>query len=467
MGYRMFRSIITVAILGLAVAFLVHMLAYGLISQSTREAAYEELREDRESGELITRLSSPDSPAMVLEAMANPPRPGRLNEYARWAGVDEATFEAAVEAAEEVDEFDVYLSKLPPASLAALAGELETAPLLATLSDEQAYIRFRESVEALSLSPPLGDWPNFASFLENRFTSARQLSRAISQGHAQAITQIREAYPDRTPQGLFINPPEQLGQVLREAGFAYEDERIEAVTAYVNRTADYSEINRLIGSVEPVRQALARRLDVQKGELDQDRVLEFASSRKNAAWLSELFIENGGKESLSSERIASLSDFRLRQIKLERAVGEGVEAGGPFMGLPMSTLYLIALSFLVCVVGVANAMLMSVTERFTEIATMKCLGAMDRFVMMMFVFEAAIQGIIGGLGGLVLGILLAILRGLIDFGTLIAAASDALGEIAIASVLSLLVGMLLATFAAVGPSWVAARLAPMEAMRVE
>src|SRR5690606_24777437 len=150
------------------------------------------------------------------------------------------------------------------------------------------------------------------------------------------------------------------------------------------------------------------------------------------------------------------SHYRRHQA-LQAAAGDTPpQEGGGLFGLSERSQWLIALSFLVCVVGVANAMLMSVTERFTEIATMKWLGAMDRFVMMMFVFEAVIQGVVGGVAGLILGIVLALLRSLVEFGGLMFTASSALGEIVLATLLSLVVGIGLAAVAAVGPSWVAA-----------
>ena len=46
---------------------------------------------------------------------------------------------------------------------------------------------------------------------------------------------------------------------------------------------------------------------------------------------------------------------------------------------------------------VLNAMLMSVTERFREIGTMKCLGALSAFVRQIFLFESCLIGAVGGL----------------------------------------------------------------------
>ena len=46
-------------------------------------------------------------------------------------------------------------------------------------------------------------------------------------------------------------------------------------------------------------------------------------------------------------------------------------------GISTKDIWLIIMSLIVCVVGIANSMLMAVTERFREIGTMKCLGALD------------------------------------------------------------------------------------------
>ena len=71
--------------------------------------------------------------------------------------------------------------------------------------------------------------------------------------------------------------------------------------------------------------------------------------------------------------------------------------------------WLAILSLIVCVVGIVNAQLMAVTERFREIGTFKCLGALNSFVVRIFVLEGIYQGIFGGLIGSLLGILVSTL----------------------------------------------------------
>lgn len=128
--------------------------------------------------------------------------------------------------------------------------------------------------------------------------------------------------------------------------------------------------------------------------------------------------------------------------------------------------WIVILSLLVCAVGIVNAQLMSVIERFREIGIMKCLGALDRIVLRLFLLEAAIQGGLGAVMGAFFGALFAVLLGLARFGTDSVAGLDplALG----ASLLwALAAGVGLSLAGVAYPAVVAARMRPIMAMRQE
>lgn len=172
---------------------------------------------------------------------------------------------------------------------------------------------------------------------------------------------------------------------------------------------------------------------------------------------------------LSAERIEEVADSRIvqrRLAKIDESVSRSTSGSGGLFGYSSRTMWLIAVSFVVCVVGIANAMLMSVTDRFREIATMKCLGATDGYIMMNFILESCFQGTAGGIIGAGLGFVLGSLRSLWSYGWT-AMEHLPVGLVAITAVISLVVGVVLSALAAVYPAWIAARLAPMEAMRIE
>ena len=128
--------------------------------------------------------------------------------------------------------------------------------------------------------------------------------------------------------------------------------------------------------------------------------------------------------------------------------------------------WIVILSLVVCVVGIVNAQLMAVTERFREIGTMKCLGALDRFILRLFFLEAGMQGLAGGAAGAIVGALFSLLNAMISLG---AAAVVTLSWPAVmSSILSAtFVGFLLSLIGVVYPAFVAARMQPVEAMRAE
>lgn len=132
----------------------------------------------------------------------------------------------------------------------------------------------------------------------------------------------------------------------------------------------------------------------------------------------------------------------------------------------MQNRWLLGLALLVAFVGILNAMLMSVTERFREIGTMKCLGALDSFIVKLFVIESLFQGIVGTAIGLILGIGVSVLINWATYGSF-AFANFQTRTMAIAVGGSALIGIVLTVAGAVWPAWQAARMHPIEAMRVE
>jgi len=128
--------------------------------------------------------------------------------------------------------------------------------------------------------------------------------------------------------------------------------------------------------------------------------------------------------------------------------------------------WLVGLALLVAFVGILNAMLMSVTERFREIGTMKCLGALDGFIVKLFLLESLFQGVVGTAVGVILGLALSLLSISASYG------HDAwrdvpVGRLTVRLLICLMTGIALTVAGAVYPAWQAARMQPIEAMRVE
>jgi len=94
-------------------------------------------------------------------------------------------------------------------------------------------------------------------------------------------------------------------------------------------------------------------------------------------------------------------DFRVTTSEqIQRTVGSITFALSMFL-LAISTI-----SLLVGMIGVANTMFASVLERTREIGILKALGASDRTILSIFIFESALIGAVGGVIGVALSVML-------------------------------------------------------------
>jgi len=134
-------------------------------------------------------------------------------------------------------------------------------------------------------------------------------------------------------------------------------------------------------------------------------------------------------------------------------------------------LWMVIIALLVCGVGIVNSMLMSVTERYKEIGTMKCLGATDTNVLEIFLIEALLLGLLGGVVGAFAGWVAAIGIFGFQFGIAGVFPSENLAIIMVNYMTyigeAIGIAALLSVAAAAYPAFYAARLNPAEALRYE
>lgn len=128
--------------------------------------------------------------------------------------------------------------------------------------------------------------------------------------------------------------------------------------------------------------------------------------------------------------------------------------------------WLSVMALVVCTVGITNAMLMSVTERYKEIGTMKCLGALDGFIVKLFFIEACFLGLVASIFGFVLGWAVISAIRLITDGTEVFGGSYWMASLNLLG-LSVGIGTLLTFIATIVPAMRAAEMPPAAALRVE
>ncbi len=166
--------------------------------------------------------------------------------------------------------------------------------------------------------------------------------------------------------------------------------------------------------------------------------------------------------------VAVLSGNQISSVMSKSEVLRTVIDSPQTTGVSAQQIWLIVMSLIVCVVGIANSMLMAVTERFREIGTMKCLGALNRFVVELFLLESGFQGLTGAIIGSFIGFISIMLLSLKDYGLdLFRNFPDYILGVLMYMGIACLLGMVLAIIGAAGPAYRAAQLPPAEAMRVE
>ena len=465
--YRLFRASVTVAVIAVAVAFLMNVLGESLVKRRIALASRARLAELRLVHAWASRLTQPPAPRDLI------------GELAAGAADDSAAAEAQVmggltagEMAElrgwsrEADRYLVFFESLDYARHRNLVHAAAGTAIFDRLVEPACMADFRDALRDLKSVRFVTSLADLDTFLRAWPRAKAQIER-MRQGYAEAIRKVDAARNGQPVLAALAGADGAFGAAVRAAGFRFEAvQAAPRVAAEARRVLDTALVERSLEG-RAARQAVALRYDVLPVNVKTPMVWDLLGERDTAAWYREQAASGAGAPSLpEADRLMELAATRRAEIQLARASFLTADVGGGLLGLGPRMGWLLIVSMLVCAIGISNAMLMTVTERFREIATMKCLGALDHFIMLMFALESCFLGLVGGAIGAVLGSFLAVGRMMVAFRSGLAGMLPA-GDLLLGAVAAVLCGIALAAAAAVYPSFKAAKLAPMEAMRTE
>jgi putative ABC transport system permease protein len=170
--------------------------------------------------------------------------------------------------------------------------------------------------------------------------------------------------------------------------------------------------------------------------------------------VSTIYLEAADSELLATHGItvATAADFTIATQQSILSTATSVDKT-----LTILLAGIAAISLLVGGIGVMNIMLVSVTERIREIGLRKALGAPPRVIRRQFLVESSVLGLAGGILGVGLGIIGAVVLPKAINQPITVSGLAAVGAIAVAVVIGVVFG--------VYPASRAARLAPIDALR--
>lgn len=163
--------------------------------------------------------------------------------------------------------------------------------------------------------------------------------------------------------------------------------------------------------VTGVLQSLGSKQDDSMIEIDLDHFREITGLKGGCPFALVKIKSNANQETLASKIKELLKELQKRKIgkeEMEFTVLTNEKVGSIASSILLVVQILVgafaSVGIVVGGIGIMNTMFTSVRERTREIGVMKAIGAKNSEILLIFLIESSILGIIGGLGGTILGI---------------------------------------------------------------
>ena len=462
--HRFFRSILTLAVVVLAVAFFMYLLTENFFRDSLRQGVGKEIKIARKStlqlNMFFTQTTVYEFASMLASASKDE---DLMQQLANITKTDKSKIARFTELAMIEKTYYKFFKKMKLGQRKLLIGRRSGDDIFIYLNNQVNYQTFCDNLAPMGNLKLPGGYERLESFVKDykSYMSGRdKLHATWNKVIGNLQDNVKKVIGDKTLKDFLAETEdsqkvESIYSLITNAGFILSHKDFEAIIAEMKDDKLKEKIIFVLNK-QKIRQEWR---GIYKGKYKK---ISEKLSLLDAPPVVKLLKEDFKYEEL--HKVASTIRYRELLMDLEKKLD--FRLVDSISGLSNRDIYLLALSFIVCMVGIANAMLMSITERFREIATLKCLGATDRFILVQITIEAALQGFVGGVLGVIIGLVITLLKDTIIFGGRLYMYFPISGVI-ISMIVSLLAGVMLSVFASIYPAWKAAKMAPMEAMRVE
>jgi putative ABC transport system permease protein len=181
---------------------------------------------------------------------------------------------------------------------------------------------------------------------------------------------------------------------------------------------------------------------------------------KDETYLTETMAKIESKLITARHVTATKKDFSLTSSKqMQETRAEMMNSVNAFL------IAIAAVSLIVGAIGIANTMFTAVLEKTKEIGIMKAIGARNKDILLIFLLNAALIGLVGGILGVIGG---AALSGLLP--SLMASIPMVRGSTIVSTnsvIMALSVSITVGILAGIIPAYQASKLKPVDALRYE
>ncbi|MBN2712737.1 MAG: ABC transporter permease [Planctomycetes bacterium] len=462
-AHRLLRSTLTMAVILLAVAFFMAMLSEATFINSTNKTVNAAITKYRESATFLNYIYSKPSETLIAQELAKIYRKrDAIEERAKVTGIPADQIESLALRCMWVNKYINFFNSIDDFERTRLVKRHTGSEIFRYLAGEKEWAAFLSALDPFRNLKLPSDRETLRSLASGYETFVKDLSSYTAKWYA-AVDKL-ESESSALTGGEKINlwlvksdpkAVEKWRALVNNTGFRLESEKLERICLQLKDYNLRDEITALLNT--PEKKESWKKAFQQRMKMDEK--LNLLTDPRTVKILDEKY---------SMEQLTFISrmikkDQLLNKLDKLLSGRKGDETDSFLSGRQV---FLLIISFIVCMVGIANAMLMSITERFREIATMKCLGATDGYILTQFMLEAMMQGMAGGLLGMCIGLLLAVIKNGLQLGTYMFA-DIPVANLGLCAFLSVMIGIVLAAIASLYPSWAASRMAPMEAMRIE